>query len=60
MILTDNISAEEALEKLKIGNAAYLDSDVSTGDISRALRLATSRHGQSPYAIIVALSLIHI
>ena len=56
MILTDNIRAEEALEKLKQGNARYLESDISTGDISRALRLATSRHGQSPYAIIVSCS----
>lgn len=51
-----NISADEALQRLKDGNALYLTREISSGDISPALRAKTSREGQSPYAIIITCS----
>lgn len=49
-------TAEEALKKLKEGNAQYLDATKSSGDISLALRKKTCEEGQTPYAIIVTCS----
>ena len=49
-------TAEEALRKLKDGNARYLSAEKSEGDISLALREKTSAEGQSPYAVIVTCS----
>ena len=51
-----NISASDALERLKEGNRIYLDSEKGAGDISPRRRLYTSRHGQTPYAVIVSCS----
>ncbi len=48
------ISAREALEKLKEGNARYLDSCVNMGDISLKIRKKTCREGQHPYAVLIA------
>lgn len=50
------IGAEEALEKLRAGNAQYLDAAHNIGDVSPGIRLRTSAEGQQPYAIIVTCS----
>ncbi|MDE6618231.1 MAG: carbonic anhydrase [Clostridiales bacterium] len=52
----DNISASVALEKLKQGNIAYINSAVGAGDISPERRMYTSEHGQKPYAVVVSCS----
>lgn len=52
----ENLSAAEALEKLKEGNKLYLASDTNPGDISKKIRQATCDGGQSPYAIVVTCS----
>ena len=49
-------TAEEALKKLKDGNARYLTAKQSEGDISAALRAKTCAEGQTPYAIVVTCS----
>ena len=51
-----NITAEEAMERLKEGNERYMDTVNSPGDVSREIRLRTFIHGQSPYAIVVGCS----
>ncbi|MCD8004576.1 MAG: carbonic anhydrase [Oscillospiraceae bacterium] len=51
-----NISAEEALERLKQGNRRYLQGDAPIGDVSPAARQYAWRHGQAPYAIIISCS----
>lgn len=56
MIVTNNLSAAQALKKLQDGNAAYLRSSCNPGDVSPEIRLRTSRCGQQPYAIIVTCS----
>ncbi|MDE6677170.1 MAG: carbonic anhydrase [Clostridia bacterium] len=45
-----------ALERLKEGNALYLNAKTGAGDISPERRQYTSQHGQSPYAVIVSCS----
>lgn len=55
MSTTVKCIAEEALKKLKEGNARYLDATVNTGDISTALR-QKSVAGQSPYAVVITCS----
>ncbi len=50
------LSADEALKRLKEGNSVYLNSKTCTGDISPAIRMATSMDGQKPYAVIVTCS----
>lgn len=52
----ENVSADEALKRLKEGNAKYLSARTSTGDISPEIRKMTCENGQSPYAIIVTCS----
>ncbi len=52
----DNLTASEALEKLKQGNKRYLKATSNPGDISPDLRKSTCENGQSPYAIIVTCS----
>ena len=51
-----SLSASSALERLKQGNKAYVTASKGTGDISPEIRLATSRDGQKPYAVIVSCS----
>ncbi len=53
---TKNLSADEALERLRSGNQRYLNAQVAGGDVSPALRQATFKHGQHPYAIVLACS----
>lgn len=52
----ENLSATEALERLKEGNERYLTATSNPGDISPKIRQTTCDEGQSPYAIIVACS----
>lgn len=54
--MTNNISAEEAIKKLKAGNETYLNSKTGTGDISLEKRVDTCQNGQHPYAIIIGCS----
>lgn len=49
-------TAEEALKKLKDGNARYLEAKKGEGDVSPALRAKTCTEGQTPYAIVVTCS----
>ena len=51
-----NLTADEALEKLKSGNQIYMNSRTGSGDISPEKRLDTCRNGQQPYAIIITCS----
>ncbi len=52
----NQISAEQALEKLKEGNKKYISSTFNPGNISKEIRIETSDHGQHPYAVVVACS----
>ena len=49
------LRAREALERLKLGNAAYVNGQ-HFGDLSDARRLDTAEHGQNPYAFVVCCS----
>lgn len=51
-----NLSAAEALTKLKEGNARYLDAVSNPGDVSLKLRKKTCEEGQTPYAIVITCS----
>lgn len=51
-----NLSADEALERLRQGNARYLNANQAQGDVSPELRQSTFREGQHPYAIVLACS----
>ena len=51
-----NISAEEAIIKLKKGNELYLKEKSGTGDISLQKRIKTCNEGQCPYAIVISCS----
>lgn len=51
-----NVTAQEAMEKLKQGNARYLEAATNSGDVSPQIRKQTCEEGQSPYAIIVTCS----
>ena len=52
----ENLSAAEAMEKLKEGNGRYLSATSNPGDISPYIRKTTCDQGQTPYAIIVTCS----
>lgn len=47
------LSATEALERLKAGNAAYIQAQANTGDISQERVKELSDNGQAPYACVV-------
>lgn len=51
-----NLSAEQALEKLKEGNERYLTAATNPGDISPKIRQYTCENGQNPYAIVITCS----
>ncbi len=51
-----NLSAVEALEKLKSGNQRYLAAATNPGDVSPAIRQYTCENGQSPYATVITCS----
>lgn len=46
----------DIIEKLKKGNALYMESRRSEGDISPELRRRTADAGQHPYAIVITCS----
>ena len=50
------VSASAALARLKKGNAAYLNAETGSGNVSPDIRLSTSKNGQKPYAVIVSCS----
>ncbi|MCM1159253.1 MAG: carbonic anhydrase [Bacteroidales bacterium] len=52
----ENLSAAEALQRLKEGNQRYLSAAANPGDISPQIRQTTCDEGQTPYAIIVTCS----
>ena len=54
--IKNNLSADEALEKLRSGNALYLQSRTAAGDISPEKRSYTCKNGQQPYAVIITCS----
>ena len=56
MNLNSEISARSALEKLKQGNAAYLNAKSPIGDISQSVRQKTCDEGQKPYAVVITCS----
>lgn len=51
-----NLSAAEALEKLKEGNKRYLEAKTNPGDVSPQIRKKTCEEGQLPYAIVITCS----
>lgn len=56
MTLEYMVSAEQALQKLKDGNAEYLSATTCNGDISPERRAYTFESGQKPYAVIITCS----
>ena len=50
------ISAEEAIKRLKEGNAQYVSTDTFEADISSTLLEHFANNGQKPYAIVVGCS----
>lgn len=48
-----NLTAQEALEKLKEGNSKYLNALTNPGNISQEIRHETCINGQKPYATII-------
>ena len=52
----ENVSALQALEKLKAGNKIYINAKTGSGDVSSERRLDTSVNGQKPYAIVISCS----
>ncbi len=51
-----DLSAFDALGRLKEGNKIYINAAHGVGDISPERRLYTSKNGQKPYAVIVSCS----
>ncbi|MCD8331473.1 MAG: carbonic anhydrase [Oscillospiraceae bacterium] len=51
-----NISAAEAIQRLKQGNLRYVQGEATIGDVSPAARQYAWRHGQAPYAIVITCS----
>lgn len=52
----ENLSATDAMSKLKSGNERYLDAATNPGDVSKQIRQKTCDEGQSPYAIVITCS----
>ena len=51
-----NLSAAEAIAKLKEGNERYLTVSSNPGDVSPEIRQKTCDEGQAPYATIITCS----
>lgn len=51
-----NLSAAEAIAKLKEGNERYLTVSSNPGDVSPQIRQKTFDEGQTPYAIVITCS----
>ena len=56
MNTTVKCTADEALKKLKDGNAKSLNATANPGDVSTALREKTCTEGQFPYAVVITCS----
>ena len=54
-VITETLSAEQALQKLKDGNNIY-KNNIHNGDISSERRIQTLEHGQYPFAVIISCS----
>ena len=52
----ENISAQEALKKLKTGNERYATSGEFVGDVSKGIRQDRAQNGQHPFAIVITCS----
>lgn len=50
------MKAEEALQRLKRGNEAFVIEEGTFGNTTRSRRMETAEQGQHPYAVIVACS----
>lgn len=50
---SQNLTALDALEKLKEGNKRYLNALTNPGDISQRIRHETCENGQKPYAVVI-------
>lgn len=53
---TDVVSADEAIKRLREGNARYLEAKTAQGDVSPQIRRSTFEEGQHPFAIVLACS----
>lgn len=49
-------TADEAIERLKEGNARFVSANQPCGNVSPARRLETLENGQAPYAIVLTCS----
>ena len=56
MMLEYKVGAQQALQRLKEGNAKYISADTNSADISLKQRVHTYKNGQQPYAVIVTCS----
>ena len=52
--LVTDLAAEAALARLRQGNAAYMESHLNTGDISKEAVARLFEEGQAPFACILA------
>ena len=50
------MKAEEALQRLKRGNEAFVIEEGTFGNTTCSRRMETAEQGQHPYAVIVACS----
>ena len=48
------LSADEAIKRLRAGNAAYLEASVGAGDVSSELVGKLYREGQTPFACVIS------
>lgn len=53
---TDVVSADEAIERLREGNARYFEAKTAQGNVSPQIRRSTFEEGQHPFAIVLACS----
>lgn len=53
MLTKGTATALKALERLKAGNSAYINSKTGIGDVSTEKRALTCKNGQKPYAVII-------
>ena len=50
----DLTEALNAFERLKQGNAIYVNSEINAGDVSPSKRADTYKNGQHPYAVVIS------
>ena len=53
---TDAVSADEAIKRLREGNARYLEAQSAQGNVSPQIRRSTFEEGRHPFAIVLACS----